>query len=143
MLEVAQFFLIDPNGREQRFYSKFAPQFYHGDEAILQVQHWLQLHYSESITIADMTAVALLGERTFLRRFKKATGMKPIEYLQALRVGEAREMLEFSQTSFSEIAWKVGYADQGAFRKIFYRLIGLQPGEYRRRFSVQKTADAK
>ncbi|MFG6096490.1 GlxA family transcriptional regulator [Leptothoe sp. ISB3NOV94-8A] len=141
MLEVAQFFLIDPNGREQRFYSKFAPQFYHGDEAILRVQHWLQAHYSESISIADMTTVAVLGERTFLRRFKKATGMKPIEYLQALRVGKAREMLEFSQTSFSEIAWKVGYEDQGAFRKVFYRLIGLQPSEYRRRFSVRVITD--
>lgn len=139
MLEVARFFLIDPNGREQRFYSKFAPQFYHGDDAILQVQHWLQAHYSETITIADMTAVAMLGERTFLRRFKKATGMKPIEYLQALRVGKAREMLEFSQTPFGKIAWNVGYEDQGAFRKVFVRLVGLQPREYRRRFSVGST----
>jgi transcriptional regulator GlxA family with amidase domain len=139
MLEVARFFLIDPNGREQRFYTKFAPQFYHGDDAILQVQHWLQAHYSETITIADMTAVAILGERTFLRRFKKATGMKPIEYLQALRVGKAREMLEFSQTPFGKIAWNVGYEDQGAFRKVFVRLVGLQPREYRRRFSVGST----
>ena len=67
--------------------------------------------------------------------------MKPIEYLQALRVGKARELLEFSQTSFSEIAWKVGYEDQGAFRKVFYRLIGLQPSEYRRRFSVRVITD--
>ena len=136
MLETAQFFLVDPNGREQRFYSKFSPRFYHGDEAILKVQHWLQTHYSRPISIADMTSVAILGERTFLRRFKKATGMKPIEYLQALRVGKAREMLEFSQLSFGEIVSKVGYEDTSAFRKIFYRLIGLQPGEYRRRFSV-------
>lgn len=46
-----------------------------------------------------MKAVAVLDERTFLRRFKKATGMKPIEYLQALRADKAREMLEFSQMS--------------------------------------------
>ena len=136
MLETAQFFLVDPNGREQRFYSKFSPRFYHGDDAILKVQHWLQTHYSQPISIAEMTSVAILGERTFLRRFKKATGMKPIEYLQALRVGKAREMLEFSQLSFSEIVSKVGYEDASAFRKIFYRLIGLQPSEYRRRFSV-------
>lgn len=140
MLAVAQFFLIDPNGREQRFYSKFAPQFYHGDAAILRVQHWLQTHYSNAIAIADMTPVAVLGERTFLRRFKKATGMKPIEYLQTLRVSKAREMLEFSQTPFSEIAWNVGYEDQGAFRKVFVRLMGLSPGEYRRRFSVGTAA---
>ena len=136
MLEVAQFFLVDPNGREQRFYSKFAPQLYHGDEAILKVQHWLQNHYSKSVSIADMASVAVLGERTFLRRFKKATGLKPLTYLQTLRVGKAREMLEFSQISFSQISWRVGYTDQGAFRKIFKRFMGLQPSEYRRRFAV-------
>ena len=138
MLEVARFFLVDPNSREQSFYSKFAPKFYHGDADILKVQHWLQHNYNKSILIADLASIAVLNQRTFLRRFKKATGMKPIEYLQALRISKTREMLEFSQTSFSEISWKVGYEDPNALRKIFQRLVGLQPGEYRRRFNVSK-----
>ena len=138
MLKVAQFFLVDPKGREQKTYSQFSPSFHHGDAEILKVQHWLQVHYSESISVADMAGVAVLGERTFLRRFKKATGMRPIVYLQTLRVGKAREMLEFSQLSFGEIAAKVGYEDPGAFRKVFQRSIGLQPSEYRRRFAVSR-----
>ncbi|MEL6931140.1 MAG: helix-turn-helix domain-containing protein, partial [Cyanobacteria bacterium J06600_6] len=136
VLEVARFFLVDPNGREQKVYSKFSPQLYHGDLDILKVQHWLQNNYQQSILIADMASMAVLNKRTFLRRFKKATGMKPIEYLQALRITKAREMLEFSQLSFSEIAGKVGYGDANALRKIFRRSIGLQPGEYRRRFNI-------
>ncbi len=137
MLEVAQFFLVDPSGREQRAYSKFLPQFNHGDDAILAVQHWLQTHYTNPISIADMASVAVLGERTFLRRFKKTTGINPTAYLQALRVGKAREMLEFSQRSFREIAWEVGYEDQSGFRKVFQRMMGLTPSEYRRRFAVR------
>ena len=136
MLEVAQFFLVDPNGREQRVYSKFSPKLFHGDDLILKVQHWLQAHYQETILIRDMAAQATLGERTFLRRFKLATGMKPLLYLQSLRVAKAREMLEFSTLSFHEISWKVGYSDPSAFRKIFRRLMGLSPKEYRRRFRV-------
>ena len=138
MLAVAQFFLVDPNGREQRFYSKFAPRLYHGDDAILAVQHRLQTHCSQAISVTDMATVAVLGQRTFLRRFQKATGMKPIAYLQALRVGKAKELLESSQLSFNEITWTVGYEDQGAFRRVFQRLIGLTPSEYRRRFAVYK-----
>ncbi len=83
-----------------------------------------------------MAARAKLGERTFLCRFRKATGLKPNEYVQHVRIGKAREALEFSAQSISEIAWKVGYEDQGAFRKIFSRIVGLSPGEYRKRFGI-------
>ena len=137
MLEVARFFLVDPSGREQRFYSRFAPRLTHGDEAVLKVQHWLQAHCERPASISAMASVAGLSERTFLRRFHKATGMNPTPYLQTLRVGKARELLEFSSMPFSLVAWKVGYEDPGAFRKVFHRIMGLSPGDYRRRFAVR------
>lgn len=136
MLHTARFFLVDPAGREQRFYSSFTPNLAHGDELVLQIQHWLQQHYAEPHSVTAMAERSQLSERTFLRRFHKATGLKPTEYVQSLRVGKAREQLEFSKDSVNEIAWKVGYEDPGAFRKIFQRIIGLSPGDYRRRFAV-------
>jgi transcriptional regulator GlxA family with amidase domain len=77
-----------------------------------------------------------LEERTFLRRFQKATGLTTTEYVQRLRVGKGRELLQFGDLPVDAIAWKVGYSDPGAFRKVFTRLVGLTPGEYRRRFRV-------
>jgi transcriptional regulator GlxA family with amidase domain len=77
-----------------------------------------------------------MEERTFIRRFKKATGLNPTEYCQQLRVGKAREMLEFTNKNIEEISWKVGYEDASAFRKVFHKVIGLTPGEYRTKFSV-------
>ena len=136
MLATARFFLVDPAGREQRFYSAFAPRLSHGDAAVLKAQHWLQVKSDEKVTLPMMAEQAGLGERTFLRRFTKATGLKPTAYLQQLRVGKAREMLELSTLTVDQIAWRVGYDDPGAFRKVFHRLLGLTPGEYRRRFSV-------
>lgn len=138
MQMTARYFLVDPGGREQRFYSTFAPHMTHGDAAILKVQRWLQPRSKEKITLPGMAAQAGLGERTFLRRFQKATGLKPTQYLQHLRVGKARDMLELSALSVDEIAWRVGYEDPGAFRKIFQRVMGLSPGEYRRRFAVRR-----
>lgn len=137
MLEVARFFLVDPGGREQRFYSPFAPRLYHCDESILNVQHWLQANYKSSLSIAAMASVAGLSERTFLRRFKKATDLNPTAYLQTLRVGKARELLELSSQPVSKVAWEVGYSDTAAFSSVFQRIIGLSPGEYRQRFSVR------
>ncbi|WP_224365332.1 GlxA family transcriptional regulator [Hyalangium versicolor] len=136
MLATARFFLADPAGREQRFYSNFAPKLNHGDEEILKVQHWLQAHGTERLTLPMMAAHVALGERTFLRRFQKATGMNPTTYVQHLRVGKARELLELSNLPIEQVAWRVGYEDPGAFRKIFSKLMGLSPGDYRRRFSV-------
>jgi hypothetical protein len=42
MLETSRFLLVDPPGREQRYYSSFPPNFHHGDRPILNVQHWLR-----------------------------------------------------------------------------------------------------
>ena len=137
VLAVARHFLVDPGGREQRFYSAFAPVLTHGDGAILAAQRWLQNTCAEHVDVPRMAAVARLGERTFLRRFLRATGLRPTEYLQHLRVGKARELLERSDRSVDEVAASVGYEDTGAFRKVFARVLGLSPSEYRRRFAVR------
>jgi len=136
MGDTARFLLVDPPGREQRYYSTFVPKLTHGDAAVLKVQHWLQATGAKDMTLAVLANQAGLEERTFLRRFRKATGMTAIDYCQRLRIGKAREMLQFGSMAVDAIAWDVGYSDPGAFRKIFCRVTGLTPGEYRRRFGA-------
>jgi transcriptional regulator GlxA family with amidase domain len=140
MLETGRFLLIDPAGREQRHYSSFAPRLNHGDEPILKVQHWLQAKQARAVSAADMAREAGMEERTFLRRFKAATGMTPTDYCQHIRVGKARELLEFTRRPVDQIAWSVGYEDASAFRRLFQRIMGLSPGEYRQRFSTPSSA---
>lgn len=141
MLATARFFLIDTAGREQRFYSTFSPRLDHGDEAVLKVQHWLQTEEGRQATLVAMALHAGLEERTFLRRFRKATGLNPTEYSQRLRIGKARELLELTTRTIDQVAWAVGYEDPGSFRKIFHKLIGLKPGDYRKRFAVTPSGD--
>lgn len=140
MTETAKFLLVDPSGREQRHYSTFAPRLSHGDDAVLKVQHWLQSHSSEEINIRALADRAGLENRTFLRRFHRATGLRPTEYLQALRIGVARERLEFSRDTVERIAWSVGYKDPSAFRRVFQRVTGLSASAYRDRFSAAVSA---
>ncbi len=136
MVDTARMLVVDPPGREQRYYSAFSPRLTHGDAAVLKVQHWLQATDAKDIALATLAAQARLEERTLLRRFRKATGMTTTDYCQRLRVGKARELLQFGTLSIDRIAWDVGYSDPGAFRKVFTRVVGLSPGEYRRRFSA-------
>jgi transcriptional regulator GlxA family with amidase domain len=136
MVETARTFLVDPPGREQSYYSAFAPKLNHGDAAILKVQHWLQATEGKETNLAALAAQAGLEQRTFIRRFQKATGLTTGEYIQRLRVGKARELLQFTKSPVERIAWEVGYTDPSAFRKVFGRIVGLTPQEYRQRFSV-------
>lgn len=138
MNETARALLIDPSRREQCYYSAFSPILTHGDTAILKVQHWLQKTEAQDIDLSTLANCAQLEERTFLRRFHKATGMTSTEYCQRLRIGNAKDFLQFSLLAVEQIAWKVGYSDVSAFRKIFKRIVGLTPSEYRQRFNTNQ-----
>ncbi len=135
MVETARYMNVDPPGREQRYYSDFDPRTMHGDRAILKAQRWLTAQRERPVRVVDIAAQACLEPRTFLRRFVKATGMRPTEYQQRLRISRARELLEFSRTSVAEIAAVVGYEDVAGFRRVFQRIMGLSPSDYRRRFN--------
>lgn len=138
--ETARFLAVDHVAVQARPGSLFAPRLDHGDEAVLKVQHWLQSSGARDVSIGAMADCAGLEERTFLRRFRSATGLKPTEYCQQVRVGRACRMLEFTRRSIEQIAWGVGYQDPGAFRKVFAKVTGLAPSDYRRRFAVGEAA---
>ncbi|MDW9743820.1 helix-turn-helix domain-containing protein [Sinorhizobium meliloti] len=135
MVETARAFLVDPPGREQSYYSAFSPRLNHGDDAILKAQHWLQATGGKDMGLAVLAEHAGLEPRTFMRRFQKATGHTAGEYVQRLRINKARDLLQFTRDPVDAIAWKVHYSDPSSFRKIFTRIIGLTPAEYRQRFT--------
>ena len=136
MRSTARFMLVDPPGREQRLYEGFAPPLSHGDGPIVSIQHWLHTDPTLAPSVAMLAERAGLGARTFLRRFVKATGMKPSDYQQRLRIARGRELLECTQQTVDQIAVAAGYGDARGFRRSFKRVIGLSPLEYRRRFQV-------
>lgn len=134
MAATARMMLVDPPGREQRYYSGFVPRLTHGDAAILKAQHALQASEGRDAALSLLAETSGLEQRTFLRRFQKATGLTATDYAQRLRVAKAQELLQFGQKPIERVAWEVGYSDPGAFRKVFLRIVGLTPGDYRHRF---------
>lgn len=136
MLKTAQFMNVDPTGRDQQNYNRFSPKLAHGDENILIVQHWLRKHYIDKTSISDMAEKAGLGERNFIRRFQHVTRLTPTQYMQKLRINQAKDLLELTKKNIEQISWEVGYDDVASFRKVFHKHSGLTPGEYRTKFWV-------
>jgi transcriptional regulator GlxA family with amidase domain len=108
----------------------------HGDAAIADAQAWLATHFSVANPVEEMVHRSDLAERTFKRRFSEATGFAPIDYVQRLRIEDAKRRLERTDEPADEISWRVGYEDAAFFRRLFKRVTGMTPGAYRRRFQV-------
>jgi transcriptional regulator GlxA family with amidase domain len=86
-----------------------------------------------------MVRLSGLAERTFKRRFQQATGMAPLEYVHALRLEEAKQMLESGDLPIEAIANEVGYEDAGYFSRLFRRKVNLTPAQYRKRFGALRS----
>ena len=95
---------------------------------------WLTKHFREATAIARAVAHTRIPERTLKRRFKAATGLSLTDYVQNLRVEEAKRLLENGERAVDEISHDVGYEDASFFRRLFRRRTGVAPAQYRRMF---------
>ena len=103
----------------------------HYDEDVAQAQQWLQSNMSSPCTVSQLATELKLHPRTLNRRFRRATGMTPLSYLQSLRIASAKELLRHSNLAVGDIAWQVGVQDVSYFSQLFRRHSGMNPLKYR------------
>lgn len=104
------------------------------DLVISDCQVWIGENYTLPNPVQEMAARSGLNTRTLSRRFGAATGRSPIEYVQGLRIEEAKRILEEDDSPVEAIGALVGYEDPSSFRRIFRREVGLSPAAYRKKF---------
>ena len=127
--------LVDPSRHSQTPYMITDFDKSHGDTTILNAQFQMETRFADNLQIDDLAGEAGLSSRHFKRRFKQATGESPLEYLQRVRIEQAKKRLETTRDSMNEITWQIGYEDSSSFRRLFKRFTGLAPREYRDKFS--------
>jgi transcriptional regulator GlxA family with amidase domain len=76
-----------------------------------------------------------VGRRNFDRRFIKATGNTPVEYVQRVKIESAKKAIETSRKTINEVMYEVGYSDVKAFREVFRKITGMSPLEYRNKYN--------
>ncbi len=104
----------------------------HEDESILHIQLWLQENFDQQISIKELAVNNGMSERTLARKFKKLTQLTPTEYIQTLRVERAKELIQATNLTMTEIAEKTGFYDPSHFSKKFIQINGLSPNKYRK-----------
>jgi transcriptional regulator GlxA family with amidase domain len=108
-----------------------------GDDAVIRAAlAWMDEHVAVANPVTAMAEQSGLTQRTFARRFQAATGRRPIEYVHALRVEEARRRLEAGAASVDDVGFEVGYEDPTFFRRLFKRTTGMTPAGYRRKYAA-------
>jgi transcriptional regulator GlxA family with amidase domain len=138
---IGKFLLYHWDTRSLAPFVPFDPPTDHGDGPIRFVQDWLHEQPDLRVAVDELASRGGMSRPTFNRRFKRATGLTPIRYLQHLRVEEAKRLLEQTDAPIDEICTRVGYDEAAAFRRVFNRLTRLSPGAYRRKFRFPARAD--
>jgi transcriptional regulator GlxA family with amidase domain len=134
-VRIARLFLFGDRSEGQLVYAGARPARRHEDAPVAAAQAWAAENYHRPNPVAGMAAVAGLPERTFKRRFLAATGYTPLDYVQTLRVEEAKQLLETTRLPTDAVAAEIGYEEPAFFRRLFKRRTGVTPGRYRRRFA--------
>jgi len=130
----AKMFMVDYDRHSQKQYSIFSVQKHHKDDTILAAQKFMEENFNRGISIDDVVGAVNTSKRTFIRRFKSATGNTPLEYLQRIKIEWVKKKLETGSEPISEIIYAVGYSDASAFRQVFRKHTGLSPIAYRKKY---------
>lgn len=103
----------------------------HADESIAQAQIWIQDNLSKPLLIADIARQFGMTQRTFHRRFTRAVGSKPSDYLTEVRMAFACDLLKNTDLSILEIANYSGHPECSWFSSKFKQWSGNSPKDYR------------
>ena len=133
-MNIAKVYLLKWHGEGQLPYATLVRRQPHADSVVRTCENWLSKNFQEKNGITQVISLSKVPERTLKRRFKSATGASLIEYIQNLRVEEAKRLLESDLTPVDDISNSVGYEDPAFFRRLFKRSTGLTPSQYRRMF---------
>jgi transcriptional regulator GlxA family with amidase domain len=131
--QAAKVFLIEAHADGQLPFAALTAKRQHEDRLIADAQLWLADGYASANPVREMVARSGLTERGFYARFKRATGMAPMDYVQVLRIEEAKHLLETTDLAVDEVAESVGYQEPASFRRLFRKAVGITASAYRRR----------
>lgn len=128
-------FQVEIDRGSQSAFAIFSGQKQHGDDMVKEAQAFMESNIQEKISVEHLSARFAVGRRNFDRRFIRATGNTPVEYLQRVKIEAAKKAFETSRKNINEVMYEVGYSDVKAFREVFRKITGMSPLEYRSRYN--------
>ncbi|HEV7331869.1 MAG TPA: helix-turn-helix domain-containing protein [Flavisolibacter sp.] len=131
-------FQIEMDRQSQAAFTMFTAQKVHGDEVVKKAQAYIEAKLDEKISVEQLSSRFAVGRRNFDRRFIKATGNTPVEYVQRVKIEAAKKAFETTRKNVTEVMYEVGYSDVKAFREVFRKITGLSPLAYKGRYNSER-----
>lgn len=122
--DILTWFINSPTGQDERSRQS---------HDIQMVMTYIANHLKEPLNLKQLADMIGLGERNFIRVFKRATGYTPHAYVMDVRINAARSMLSNSTVSIQQISEECGYSKMSVFCSAFKTKVGMSPMEYRKR----------
>ena len=133
--QVAKTQIIDSKRGNQNSYTNVTLHKPHSDQLVKQVQEFIEENFRQAMQVSNLAAMVNITPRTLNRRFQSCVAMRPIEYIQAVRIEQAKRLLELGDVTIKSLAEQVGYDDISSFTRLFKRATELTPKEYQDKFS--------
>ena len=133
--QVAKTQIIDSKRGNQNSYTNVTLHKPHADQLVQQVQEFIEENFKQAIQVSQLADMVNITPRTLNRRFQAAVAVRPIEYIQAVRIEQAKRLLESGDVTIKALAEQVGYDDISSFTRLFKRATELTPKEYQEKFS--------
>lgn len=99
---------------------------------VKRVADYIESNIGSNFRVADLADSVQLSRAHFAREFKKTFGQTPFAYVKARRVRHAQDIMANTQEPLSQIALACGMCDQSHFVRVFSRVVGMTPGQWRR-----------
>ncbi|WLP93566.1 GlxA family transcriptional regulator [Psychrobacter sp. M13] len=133
--QVAKTQIIDSKRGNQNSYTNVTLYKPHSDQLVKKVQDYIENNFQQALSVSALATQVNITPRTLNRRFQSALNLRPIEYIQAVRIEQAKRLLELRDVSIKSLADQVGYSDISSFTRLFKRATELTPKEYQDKFS--------
>lgn len=133
--QVAKTQIIDSKRGNQNSYTNVSLHRPHSDPLVKQVQEFIEENFRQPMQVSHLATMVNVTPRTLNRRFQACVAMRPIEYIQAVRIEQAKRLLELGDVTIKSLAEQVGYDDISSFTRLFKRATELTPKEYQEKFS--------
>jgi transcriptional regulator GlxA family with amidase domain len=101
---------------------------------------WMTNNPTAAMSVEILARRASLSPRQFFRRFKEHFGSSPAQFVETLRLNEARRRLSAGESSIDSVAESVGFAGRDSFRRAFTRRFRVTPSKFRRNFALADAA---
>lgn len=137
-LEVAREFVmrLRPSGADRALIHPPQSE-WESSERLAELPAWIVAHLHENLSVEALAGRTSLCPRHFSRLFKAVFHTTPAEFVEQMRLGEARRRLAFPRATIKSVAVSVGFKSADAFRRSFERQIGVTPSKFRMRFQTR------